>query len=130
MFKFFNRNPKKFVSEEQHLNNMQSQLSMSPQTLDQLRDVGVDEGRELRLEFFFYTNTSDKAAELAAQLSVEGYKVEYGESASDKNIQIITGWTTPLLMTSDKVNEWTGTMCSLGYRQDCEFDGWGTNPDQ
>jgi hypothetical protein len=33
-------------------------------------------------------------------------------------------------MDEQTVLEWTGHMCGVGQQHDCEFDGWGTNPQQ
>ena len=130
MFDIFKGKPKKFVSEQQHKDNLASQLSMSPQTIEQLRAYGVGEDKWLKLEYFFYTNSAEQAAELSKELDVMGYSNQYGESAHDKNMQIITGWSTPISMATDTVVEWTASMCNIGFKHDCEFDGWGTNPEQ
>ncbi|MFC3562039.1 ribonuclease E inhibitor RraB [Pedobacter jamesrossensis] len=37
---------------------------------------------------------------------------------------------TKMKMTDEVVKQWTKQMCELGYKFDCEFDGWGTEPDQ
>ena len=130
MFKIFGVKPKVFITDERHLENMESQMRMLPQTLNQLREYGVDDSKSLKLEFFFYTNTSDKAAALSEKLFENGYESAFEVSASNKKLFIVTGLTTPIQMTADRVIEWAGKMCVLGHRQDCEFDGWGTNPDQ
>ncbi|MBL7829785.1 MAG: hypothetical protein JNK41_02060 [Saprospiraceae bacterium] len=33
-------------------------------------------------------------------------------------------------MAEEVVKQWTKKMCELGYKFDCEFDGWGTDPNQ
>ncbi len=126
----FRKQPKRFITEAGHQKNLAFHLKTSPQTVEQLRSFGVTDDSHLKLEFFFYTNTIEKAQGLAEKLEAQNYVVEYGESAGNKKIQIITGWTTPIQMTTEKVLEWTGLMCNLGYEHDCEFDGWGTNPKQ
>ena len=47
-----------------------------------------------------------------------------------QRIRSITGWTTPLEMSANLVLDWVDQMCNLGFEHDCEFDGWGTNPEQ
>jgi hypothetical protein len=37
---------------------------LAPQTLKQLRELGVNDEKELKLEFFFYSNTIDKEINL------------------------------------------------------------------
>ena len=109
---------------------MQLQLDMAPQTLSQLRECGVGEDKELKLEFFFFTNTAEKAEYLGKVLVDKGYSCEFGESADNKDIFVTTGWTGPIQMSHENIIEWTGEMCVIGHRNDCEFDGWGTNPGQ
>ena len=127
MFNIFKSQPRQFMTEKQQQENLESQLSMTPQTIEQLREYGVDDSKKLKLEFFFFTNTSDKAKELNRLLSEKGYDSSFGVSASDTKQQVITGWTTPILMTLEDVLNWTTEMCEMGKATDCEFDGWGTN---
>src|SRR5262245_51098511 len=47
------------VSEKSFQENLARQAKMSPQTLKQLREHGVNESMTLRLEYFFYTNAID-----------------------------------------------------------------------
>lgn len=119
-----------YVSKESFEENFQNQISMSPQTLQKLRSYGVDEYRELKLEFFFYTNLQKKAEALANELKSLGYEVETAASAFADDNTCITGWTTKMKMSETVVVAWTRQMCELGYKHDCEFDGWGTMPDQ
>jgi regulator of RNase E activity RraB len=125
------QNPdKKFVTEDSYKKNKENQVNMAPQTLKQLRDLGVTETKELKLEYFFYTNSMDKAKSLADVIQKMNYNVKYGKSAGDKKLFVITGWTTKMVMSDLVVIDWTKQMCDLGYKFDCEFDGWGTEPDQ
>lgn len=120
-----------FISEEQFLNNLQSQKSMSPQTLTQLYTHGVSEDKELKLEFFFYTNTAEKAQTLAEELQSLSYTdVNYDKSASDNSIYVVNGWTTKMRMDEGTIVEWSNDMVKIGYKHDADFDGWGTMPDQ
>ena len=59
---------KAYVSENKFRENLTNQLSMTPQTLQQLRGYGVNEKKELKLEYFFYTNTKAKADKLVEEL--------------------------------------------------------------
>mgnify|MGYP002346307903 CR=1 FL=1 len=119
-----------FVSETAFVDNRDRQMQMTPQTLDQLRKHQITSENELKLEYFFYTNTAKKAEQLATQLEKLNYTVQHGVSASDKKLFIVTGWTTKMNISEEVVKNWTMEMCELGYQFDCEFDGWGTTPDQ
>lgn len=123
-------NNRQFVSETAFNINCDKQMQMTPQTLEQLRNLNVTTDRELKLEYFFYTNTADKAKQLATEIEKLNYTVQHGVSAGDKNLFIVTGWTTKMKMSEEVVKHWTKQMCELGYKFDCEFDGWGTEPDQ
>lgn len=119
-----------FVTEAAFQSNLDRQTAMTPETVQQLREYGVTPESELRLEYFFYTNTEAKARALAAELEAKEYSVEFGPSAADSAQIVITGWTTPLTMDTEGVVAWSAEMTRLGYKYDCEFDGWGTNPSQ
>jgi regulator of RNase E activity RraB len=103
---------------------------MTPQTLEQLRKINVGADKELKLEFFFYTNSLDKAAALSAELKKLNYESDHGLAAGSKTQYLVNGWTTKMKMSDQVVSNWTKEMCEISYKFDCEFDGWGTNPDQ
>jgi len=131
LFSFFGKKDNgQFVSAEALEEKSAIQLNMLPVLMEKLRELNVDEDRELMLEFFFYTNTYQKAETFARELSNLNYQVKYGVSEGDKKLFIITGWTTKVKMKDTVVAAWIRQMCSLGYKFDCEFDGWGTIPDQ
>jgi regulator of RNase E activity RraB len=125
----FSRQPKRFVSQKAFEENLKKQLALTPQTLQQLRTYNVTPEKRRKLEFFFYTNTVEKAAALAAELTNKNYEVEHRPSASNAKIQIVTGWTIEVTMSDKTVLDWTRDMCNLGFTHDCDFDGWGTNAD-
>lgn len=130
LFNFLKQKPRPFINDANFRNSRDMQKNMTPKTLEQLRKIDVDENRELKLEYFFYTNTMDKAEHLATEISKLDYEVQFGISANDKKLFIITGWTTKMKMSNEVVMKWTEQMSDLGYQFDCEFDGWGTTPDQ
>ncbi|MFC0518877.1 ribonuclease E inhibitor RraB [Mucilaginibacter angelicae] len=127
---FGKKDDRQFVSKEAFEEKSTTQLNMMPVLMEKLRELNVDEDRELMLEFFFYTNTYQKAGAFAKELSNLNYEVKYGVSQGDKKLFIITGWSDRIKMKDAVVAAWISQMCNLGYNFDCEFDGWGTIPDQ
>ena len=119
-----------FVTEQAFKSNLTKQMQMTPQTMEQLRKINVSTDKELKLEYFFYTNTADKAKLFADEIGKLNYEVKHGQSAGDNKSFVITGWTTKMKMQDNVVANWTKEMCELGYKFDCDFDGWGTSPDQ
>ena len=69
----------------------------------------------------------EKAAALAAELKNKNYEAEHRPSVSNAKVQVITGWTAEITMSDNAVLDWTREMCALGFKHDCDFDGWGTN---
>ena len=110
--------------------NLDNQVRMAPATLAQLADLGASPQSELKLEFFFYTNSPTRPPRLAADLVHLGYQTHHGLAAEAKGQSVVTGWTTPMAMAEELVVAWTRRMCELGFEHDCEFDGWGTTPEQ
>jgi len=126
----FSTQPKRFVSQEAFERNLENQMAMTPQTLGHLRTYNVTPEKRQKLEYFFYTDTVEKAAALAAELKNKNYEVEHGPSASDTKVQVVKGWTVEIAMNDAAVLDWTREMCVLGFKHDCDFDGWGTNAEQ
>src|SRR5881392_3332570 len=73
-----------FQSESAYAKNRSRQLTMTPETVAQLRKYGVKDESQLKLEYFFYTNTKEKASALAQRLADQGYTGTYDHSASDR----------------------------------------------
>lgn len=121
---------KEFVNEKAFDNNRAKQMQLTPKVLEQLYKLDITEEKELKLEYFFYTDTVEKAEQLAKELEKLNYSVQHGVSASNKKLFIITGWTNKMKMADNVVINWTEKMCEIGYEFDCEFDGWGTSPNQ
>jgi regulator of RNase E activity RraB len=131
LFDVFKKNNKgQFVTEGQFKSNSDKQVELAPQTLQQLRELGVTADKDLKLEFFFYSNTIDKVEKLSDELKKMNYEVQFGQSQGDNKLFISTGWTTKMKMDNGIVTSWTKEMCDLGYKFDCNFDGWGTTPEQ
>jgi tetratricopeptide (TPR) repeat protein len=131
LFNIFGKKDDRYISESTFKATVQKQKEMNTQTLTQLRKYGVENESELKLEFFFYTDRQDKASNLAIELKKLNYNIEtIDKSAGDPKLWAVTGWTTPIKMDVKSVTEWTEQMCKIGFENDCDFDGWGTNPDQ
>lgn len=66
-------NNEQFITKNEFNKNCKKQLQMIPQTLEQLRKLNVSEDKELRLEYFFYTNKTENAELLASELKNLNY---------------------------------------------------------
>lgn len=115
---------KQFVAEKTYKSNLAKQQKSSIQTLAQLRNDNITESDELKLEYFFHTNTSKKAKELTDQLQIFGYEAAFKKSTDSPDLYLITGWTMKMKMKEKLILEWTKVMCDLGYEFDCQFKSW------
>lgn len=125
----FKKEPKQFVTQASFAENLKNQISMVPQTLEQLRSLGITDEKVLSLEIFFYTNAKEKGERLSAQLNRMNYQTTVQKAVHGKNQFCISGWTDKIRMQQDNILSWTKKMCDIGFAHDCEFDGWGTYPE-
>lgn len=115
---------KQFVSENDFTANQDKQFRLSIESLVSLRDAAVEEEDELKIDYFFYTNTLEKAQKLEKEIQKLGYIVNHGIASHDKNLFVISGRTTEIKMMHETLSKWAGDMCDLGYKYDCSFDNW------
>jgi hypothetical protein len=130
MWPFGKAETKRFVDEHAFRQNMANQAAMAPVTVAQLHQAGMTPNSRLRLEYFFYAASQTNGDALAKVLREKGYSTECRPAADGSPTWCITGWTTPFSVDERSASSWTGEMCLLGFAHDCEFDGWGTNPEQ
>jgi regulator of RNase E activity RraB len=119
-----------FVSDQQFNSILESQVYMTRTMMSKLRDFNVGPEKKFKLEYFFYTNSLIKARDFAEYLKKLNYNSRYGHAAQNRELFMINGWTPKIKMEEEIICEWTKQMVQLGYTFDCEFDGWGTFPEQ
>lgn len=127
---FRKKNQKSYRSESEYASIRDSQSYMSPYTLVELGKYGVTESSQLSLEVFFYTDTEEKAKRLVEDLIALNYNVEVILPEQPSEPFLVNGWSPKMQMDEITVVQWTRQMCDLGQSHDCEFDGWGTTPEQ
>jgi hypothetical protein len=83
--------------------------------------------QQSEVEFFFYADSEDKAANLSIALHQLGYTV-YGVHPPREPYTewSITGVTPRMPFAEKAMVAWSEEMYRLGYEFDCKFDGWGT----
>ncbi|HLS29535.1 MAG TPA: ribonuclease E inhibitor RraB [Flavobacteriaceae bacterium] len=124
-------NPKsdknKFVHVKDFEVNLDSQDQKTSRVLGVMNKFSLTTKKESEIEFFFYAATKEKAKQLAAELQKLKYDV-YVEKHRDRFS--ISGWTTKMNIENERISYWAKHMCQLGYKFDCEFDGWGMFVDE
>jgi len=117
---------KQFVTDRDYEHNLNKQVNGVPLVVEQLRKIGISNDKELSVEYFFYTNSIEKAKQLAVEMELLQYSAVYREAAGGDNLFVITGQTTKMRMADEVITKWVERMCELSHKYDCEFDGWGT----
>lgn len=130
MWPFRKKKSSRFIDQAAFERNLASQTAMAPQTVEQLRGLGVGPDAVLRLEYFFYAASREAGDALASVLRARGYSSDCAPAADGSRTFCISGWSHPLRMEEATVVRWAADMCRLGFDHDCEFDGWGTTPHQ
>ena len=125
LFSFIKSN-RRFVSEKQLQENIRSQNAMNEETLFEFNEYGIDKNTERKLEFFFVSNDKLKLEQLKAALVLLNYK----ELILEKDMQskknwVLFGETNHIKMELYTINNWTKSLCEVGFEYDCNFDGWG-----
>ena len=119
-----------FVNANLVEDNTNKRVQGALKILEQLRAYNITNDKYLQLEYFFYTNDEEKARNLAEEIGKLNYSVKHGAVPGKKSLFVITGWTTRIKMDESTITDWVKEMCAHGYKYDCLFDGWGTDPNQ
>jgi regulator of RNase E activity RraB len=120
---------RELLSLRNYQKNKKHQLNMLPTTITQLREIGVTENDSLKLEYFFYAYSKEKAEHLNQTLKEEfGYEVAPLQPV--KNVIVISGWSKKILIQNNVISNWVIDMCDVALKCNCDFDGWGTTPEQ
>ncbi|WP_125720110.1 ribonuclease E inhibitor RraB [Flavobacterium ustbae] len=125
---FKNKQKKQFVSETDFIINQGTQFRAAIESLVTLRDAAVEEEDELKIDYFFYTNTLEKAQNLEKEIQKKHYIVNHAIASHDKQLFVISGRTTAIKMMHETLSKWAGEMCELGYQYDCSFENWKIVP--
>lgn len=127
MWPFGKRKKARFVDEEALARSLASQTDVVG-VVDALEAAGMPPNATLQVEYFFYADVESNGQALARELHTRGYSTECRPAADGGPLFCITGWTIPLVINREWLASWAADMVRLGFRHDCEFDGWGTYP--
>ena len=114
-----------FVTDEQHQDHLKKLEAINSKMLSDLGKYGVNDNSALSLNFYFVTNDSLKAQQLSEELEKSGYHANtIHSSPKDHSLWVLSGNSASVGMDSASVNKWTASICEVGYKHDCEFQGW------
>lgn len=119
-----------FVKKNEYKRNLTLQKKMSIKTIQQLENSLNGQVDRLNLEFFFYTNNQQKAEKLQEALLSIGYFSKIQKVSNEESVHLITGWSSKILLSRNVILAWVTEMCEIGFRNDCDFDGWGASGEE
>lgn len=120
---------KRYVSENDFAANQIRHVKQATESLVSLRDVAVEEEDEFKIDYFFYTDTLEKAQKLEEEIQSMNFIVNYGPASQNKNLFAISGRTLEIKMMHESLSKWVSEMCELGYKHDCNFESWQIVPE-
>ncbi|TCN59544.1 hypothetical protein D0809_06470 [Flavobacterium circumlabens] len=115
---------KRQISENDFTANQGKHLRLATESLVRLRDAGVEEEHELKIDYFYYSDSLEKVRKLEKEIQNMDYMVNYKPASHDKNLFVIYGRTPEIKMMHESLSKWVAEMCELGYKHDCNFDNW------
>ena len=100
------------------------ELDVNLDVLNRIYGDGITPSDKLNIEFFFLTNTKDKAEVFKNILQKSYPKYKEIKTGIYKDSFEVSGVTAPIQMSLLSINEWNMVMWNLGYKYDCKLDGW------
>lgn len=119
----------RFVTQELYEKNLERQLTTNKLIVQRLTELGVREGQTILLDFSFYAIDLPNLKLLEQTLQEMNYTELQIKNSSHNQTEfyLLRGKTTPIEFGENSINEWVKDMIAIGFKYDCEFDGWGTN---
>ncbi|EHQ29975.1 ribonuclease E inhibitor RraB [Mucilaginibacter paludis] len=111
------------VFTKEHYEN-EIHLEVNQDVLKRIYSDGIEPTDQLPVNFFFVTDTEDKATLFRDYLC--GNYPQYTEIEVwdyDEHFEI-RGFSSPVLMEIEAINQWNQIMWDAGYQYDCILDGW------
>lgn len=118
------RRKKQFISEVDFSTNRGRQSHLAIEKLVKLREANVEEEDVFRINYSFFAENPEKAQELAKALQYLNHAVEDKIAKTSKGLFVVKGKSIPVKMMHEVLRKWALDMCDLGYKYDCDFEGW------
>jgi len=106
------------------LYNSEIHLEINEDILDNVYADGIKSEEKLPIEFVFITDNEEKAIQFKNSLLLQF--PTYSKIAAEKSDDLwdIQGFTHPIEMSLNEINNWNQIMWDFGYQYDCQLDGW------
>jgi len=115
---------KRLVSVNDFNSSLGRHYRFATESLVTLRDTGVEEEDELKIDYFFYSDSPEKAQKLEKEIKKMDFIVNSEPAPHDKNLIVISGTTPSIKMMHESLSKWVTEMSELAFKHDCSFDSW------
>ena len=117
-------NKGRFFSKEKYENELNQ--SVNNDVLERIKSDSTITKDEMIFSFYFITDKRAKIDSLIGYLEQNESNQQIIELNQVNEIWELNGRTYPIKLEIDSINRWERNMWEIGYKFDCELDGWET----
>jgi hypothetical protein len=117
--------PDRFVTEEAFEDCLEEQETIAQFAIEHYTMIGQEKGTELDVDFYFSTNTKEKAEIFLGEMAKRGFHGCLSTPRPPDNLYSVVLTKTKVAITENNLTILAREMCKIGYVFDCSFDSWG-----
>jgi hypothetical protein len=117
-------NKRRFFTKEKYENELNQ--SVNNDVLGRIKNDSIITKDEMIFSFWFITDKRTKIDSLKEFLEENEPKQQIIELNQIDEIWELNGRTYPIKLEIESINKWERKMWEIGYKFDCELDGWET----
>ena len=117
--------PDRFVTEEAFEENLEEQVTIAHFAMEHYTMIGQEPGTKLDVDFYFSTNTKEKAEIFLTEMTNRGFHLCLTTPRPPENLFGIVATKPKVVITEKSLAILAREMCKIGYIFDCSFDSWG-----
>ena len=117
-------NKNRFFTKEKYENGPNQSVNID--VLERIKNDSTITKDEMIFSFYFITDNKKKIDSLIDYLEKNEPNQQIIEINQANKIWELHGRTYPIKLELDNINMWERKMWDIGYKFDCELDGWQT----
>lgn len=117
-------NKPRFFTKEKFETELNQEVNID--VLEMILDDSTLTRNEMIFSYYFITNEKFKIDSLVAHIKKNEPEQKIIELNKINEIWELNCRTHPIKLNIDSINKWEENMWEIGYRFDCELDGWET----
>jgi Regulator of ribonuclease activity B len=117
--------PDRFVTEEAFEDSLEGQENIAFFALEHLALTGNEPGVRADVDFFFNTNTKEKADIFVTEMSKKGFHICLSTPRPPQFLFSLVVTKPNVVITEEGLTALAREMCKIGYIFDCLMEGWG-----